>query len=307
MTSSQTAGVRARYNPIYISARLLRRAMPEAIAQRWLSRRGISAGELYRQTSSKYLRAIVEGGLAGEFVPDADLTIMETGTGLYNPAAAPLMLSGASRLILLEPFIGPQPDYDRFRTRFHALLTSANEDAGYPLAKQAAQAPAIANEAGALPPGVELSTQLWEETGLPEASVDGIFSSSVLEHLRDADGVLKECGRIVKPGGFMVNIVDMRDHFFRYPFEMLKFSEAGWGKLTTGDGGSGFQNRWRLGRWLDCLSRHGFDTTVIPLQEDESLAEQVRPLLHEDFRNIPIEELRVLKAILVSRRVAQNG
>ena len=297
-------GLLKRRRPAYIAARLARRFCPEIVAQRFLSRRGVSVRDLYDCTTRTYLAGITEGGAAALFAPDASLTVLEAGTGFYNPASAPLLLSGVTRLVLLEPFIGAHPDYDRFRSRFDELLDFARRDEAYALPRNDVSLDGA--EKSGLPRGVEVSTSFWEDTGLPVASVDAVFSSSVLEHLRDPDGVLRECSRIVRPGGFMINVVDMRDHFFRYPLEMLKYSQAGWERLTTSSGGSGYQNRWRIGRWIDALAGHGFDTTAIPICESEELAASEKPFLHADFRDLPLEQLRVLAATLVSRRRGQE-
>ena len=55
--------------------------------------------------------------------------------------------------------------------------------------------------------------RMWEDTTLPAASVDLIFSNSVLEHLRDPEAVMNESARILKSGGLMIHHVDFRDHF----------------------------------------------------------------------------------------------
>ncbi|MEK7794060.1 MAG: class I SAM-dependent methyltransferase [Candidatus Hydrogenedentota bacterium] len=289
-----------RRNPAYIGARLVRRMLPEFVAHRLLSKRHLAPKDIYESMSRTYTNAIKQAGLVELFGPAASLTVLEAGTGFYNPATAPLLLSGVRRLILLEPFIGPNPDYARFRERFDSLLRFAREDPEYPLPRNDALLTAAGSNG--LPGGIELSRHLWENTGLPSNSIDGVFSASVLEHLRDPDAVLRECGRILKPGGFMVNAIDLRDHFFRYPFEMLKYSRAGWKLLTTGSGGSGYQNRWRIGHWFDALARHGFESTVVRSSEFQELAERERPYFDPEFRGLPIEQLRVLGALVISRR-----
>jgi SAM-dependent methyltransferase len=229
-------------------------------------------------------------------------TVLEAGTGVYNPAAAPLMLSGVSRLILLEPFVGPRLDHRRLRARHDALLEMAEADRGYPLPKRKRVSDLRSGGPG-LPTGVELLERPWEATGLPDASVDYVLSISVLEHLRDPEAVLAESARILRPGGWMINLVDMRDHFFRFPFEMLKYSPQAWRMLTTAAGGSGFLNRWRLGDWLVALERHGFETDVMEhLVYPERLARD-KPHFAPEFRERSDEELRVVAACLISRSV----
>jgi SAM-dependent methyltransferase len=50
------------------------------------------------------------------------------------------------------------------------------------------------------------------EAGLPEASVDLLFSNSVLEHIPDVDEVLAEIARVMAPGALGVHAIDGVDH-----------------------------------------------------------------------------------------------
>ena len=58
-------------------------------------------------------------------------------------------------------------------------------------------------------PEVQYPIHLYDGTTIPfkDSSFDIIFSSSVLEHVRDLDGLLAECARVLKPNGIMYHIV----------------------------------------------------------------------------------------------------
>ena len=58
--------------------------------------------------------------------------------------------------------------------------------------------------------------------------VDLILSASVFEHLDDIDNITHALSSLTAQNGKQVHFVDMRDHFFKYPFEMLTFSEKVW-------------------------------------------------------------------------------
>jgi SAM-dependent methyltransferase len=292
------------FNPIYVSGRLIRKILPNWVSQRLLSRRFLPAERVY-ETTRLYLRALLEAGLIERFQDGAGLTVLEAGTGVYNPATAPFVMTGLARLLLLEPFPGGRIDFPRFRRRFDALLSLAREDDSYPLPKDWEGKGILASGKSpeGIPPGVELLNRHWESTGLSPESVDYLFSSSVLEHLREPEAVLKESRRILRKGGWMIHVVDLRDHFFRYPFEMLKYSERAWGFLTTASGGSGYQNRWRLTRWKEALERYGFATQgIVLLDLGERLARE-KPAFAPEFRTLPDDDLRVGCAILVSQRM----
>ncbi|MBI5935239.1 MAG: hypothetical protein HY867_16175 [Chloroflexi bacterium] len=57
---------------------------------------------------------------------------------------------------------------------------------------------------------------------------DLVLSSSVYEHLDDVDGLTKALAALTAPSGIHIHYVDLRDHYFKLPFEMLKFSEQAW-------------------------------------------------------------------------------
>ena len=58
--------------------------------------------------------------------------------------------------------------------------------------------------------------------------VDLVLSSSVFEHLDELKGVTSALVSLTAPGGAHLHFIDLRDHYFRYPFEMLCYSEHTW-------------------------------------------------------------------------------
>jgi len=42
------------------------------------------------------------------------------------------------------------------------------------------------------------------------------------------EGITRALARLTRPGGMHLHYVDMRDHFFKYPFEMLTYSKQTW-------------------------------------------------------------------------------
>lgn len=60
------------------------------------------------------------------------------------------------------------------------------------------------------------------------AAADYVLSTSVYEHLDDAEGITRALARLTSPQGAHLHFVDLRDHYFKLPFEMLTFSESVW-------------------------------------------------------------------------------
>jgi hypothetical protein len=104
----------------------------------------------------------------------------------------------------------------------------------------------------------------------------------------------------------MIHLVDFRDHFFRYPLEMLKYSESAWDYLSTRKGGAGYLNRWRVNDWVAALAGSGFATQVIPHIDLVDLVEREQQQYHPTFRNRAEADLRVGAAILVSQKTTES-
>jgi SAM-dependent methyltransferase len=116
---------------------------------------------------------------------------------------------------------------------------------------------------------------------LPDTSVDLVISKSALEHVpwRQVEPQLADLHRVLRPGGVMVHIIDLRDHFhmkgdhdvsgdwleaLRYP---QKLYDAMFSNRSTNI------NRLRASEWLDVFADAGFETEyeereVFPLPGD---------------------------------------
>jgi len=130
--------------------------------------------------------------------------------------------------------------------------------------------------------------------GLPDAACDLILSNSVLEHVFDLDGLVRECFRVLKPGGAMLHRVDYRDHFFKYPFHFLQFSEKTWQGLL----GPGDLTRRRFPEHLAQLARGGFTVETLEKSSDFEAFDRMEKHLHPSFRHFGREALAVTGAAL---------
>lgn len=108
--------------------------------------------------------------------------------------------------------------------------------------------------------------------------VDIVLSSSVYEHLDDVEGITSALTRLTKPDGIHIHYVDLRDHYFRYPFEMLRFSEDTWRKWLNP---STNHNRYRLWDYRRVFESCFGDVEIEVLERQEEtfrkLASHIRP------------------------------
>lgn len=192
----------------YIVLRLIRHFLPESIT-RFLLRRGwiIRAGLETRQPASavtRYRDALTARG--------ASLTgkrVLVFGYGGNFAVGAELLKAGARHVVLLDRFAPPDDRRNRslvreyrdyFRLRGNKVVTNES-----------------------------LITLIHDDVkNVRLEKFDLVLSSSVYEHLDDVDGLTKTLAALTAPSGMHIHYVDLRDHYFQLPFEMLKFSERTW-------------------------------------------------------------------------------
>lgn len=99
----------------------------------------------------------------------------------------------------------------------------------------------------------------------PNETFDLVWSWSVLEHVNDPRRLLKECRRVLRPGGSLVAFIDMETHLGgrKDPdriYEFLRYPEWLWKLMTSNR--STCINRLRLSDWRALLADNGFRTVV---------------------------------------------
>jgi hypothetical protein len=118
-------------------------------------------------------------------------------------------------------------------------------------------------------------------TGVDQlAPVDLVMSSSVFEHVDDVDGIARALSALTKPDGQQIHFVDLRDHFFKYPFEMLCYSEGAWrGWLNP----SSNHNRLRLWEYRRLFEKYFRKVEIEVLARDQAAFDRARPRIRPEF------------------------
>jgi len=110
------------------------------------------------------------------------------------------------------------------------------------------------------------------------ALVDVVISNSVYEHLDDVEGITKSLAALTKPDGAQVHFIDLRDHYFKYPFEMLKFSEKIWYSWLNPTSN---HNRFRLWDYRKVFEKYFGKVDIQILERDESNFKKPSEILPE--------------------------
>jgi hypothetical protein len=214
---------------LYIVPRLVRRFSPRGIV-RLLLRHGIlgSGPGAGAETSNpeaaarRYLDTLAE---LESSVVNQKLLLFGYG-GSFGVACA-LLEAGAAHVVLCDRFASPDerrnlgllPRYARYLVREDTVTPRP----AYMTIIQDDIRPIAAHGGG--------------------VAVDLVLSRSVFEHLDDVEGTTDSLVRLTKRAGTHVHFIDLRDHFFTYPFEMLCYSEPVWRRWLNPDSNL---NRYRL-------------------------------------------------------------
>jgi SAM-dependent methyltransferase len=146
-------------------------------------------------------------------------------------------------------------------------------------------------------------------TGLPDDSVDLVYSNSVMEHVpRQAIlEILRECRRILKPGGLALHNVGCNDHYAFFDRSIsfvnyLRFSESQWGWWNNS---LQYQNRLRAPQFLNLAAEAGLKviykrTHVRPGSREALAGFRVAP----EFQGFSPEDLATTSLDFISQKVA---
>ncbi len=112
--------------------------------------------------------------------------------------------------------------------------------------------------------------------------VDIVLSSSVYEHLpgEEMDGITAALAALTKLGGIHLHFIDLRDHYFNYPFEMLTFPEQVWHNWLNPTSNL---NRYRLQDYRRVFEKHFQHVEIQVLERDAAAFERAQPRIRPEF------------------------
>ena len=76
-------------------------------------------------------------------------------------------------------------------------------------------------------PGCDLTLDVRAMPSVADASYDAVFCSGVLEHVDDCHGAVRECRRILRPGGLYLVGLPFQQRLHRVPQDFWRFTEFG--------------------------------------------------------------------------------
>lgn len=113
-----------------------------------------------------------------------------------------------------------------------------------------------------------------------QLDVDLVVSWSVYEHLADPGAVTAALAQITTPAGCNLHFIDLRDHYFRHPFEMLCYRERTWRALLNP---SSNLNRWRIWQYQEVFQDSFGDVQIEVVERDLRRFLRARARIHPRF------------------------
>jgi len=113
---------------------------------------------------------------------------------------------------------------------------------------------------------------------LPDASVDVICSFTVMEHVQAPSTLLATNHRLLRPGGWSFDMIDLRDHRdFSKPLRFLEYSDEECERLGVGE------NRWRCSDFVAAYRLAGFELADVGYRTGFRLLDPHSTDFMEDF------------------------
>jgi len=129
---------------------------------------------------------------------------------------------------------------------------------------------------------------------------DLIISNAVFEHLpKDkVNQSIKNMRTLLKPGGYMLHHIDLRDHFnLNQPFSFYQFSDKQWLELTNK--GPFYTNRLRSKDYLSLFIKNGF--SIIYKKQKKSKIDIRR--IHPSFKKYSDKELANIDTTIALKKI----
>ena len=236
----------------YLSLRLIRHFMPESIARfllkrRWIIRPGLESSDPLAAVN-RYIKATEHYGksIKGK-------RVLVFGYGGRFAVGVELLKRGASHVVLCDHFVLLDQE------RNMELLPIYNDYLHL-----------VNGEVMPCPEFITLLHGDIRESKIQAqvSAVDIVLSTSVYEHLDDVNGITAALSKLTAPQGIHLHFVDLRDHYFKYPFEMLAYPKAVWKNFLNPTSNL---NRYRLPSYHKIFEKYfgQVKVKVLERQEDE--------------------------------------
>jgi len=251
-------------NVEYMFMRLLRRNMPKSVIQFLLNRNWIiKPGIETRDPKSAVESYEKELDLFGRKIKGC--VVMVFGYGGFLGTAIELLQRGAKHGYLCDKYATPDNIKNAKLLEKHGKYQC--------------------EEKGNISANPDLITLIDEDIcnyvqKSKDLEVDIVLSSSVFEHLNEVDNTTNALMKITDLDGIHIHFIDLRDHFFKYPFEMLTYSKKTWERFLNP--GSNL-NRFRVRDYKIIFNKYFRNVECKIIESDLDSFREIRDKIRPEF------------------------
>ncbi|MBE7433557.1 MAG: hypothetical protein HS100_06555 [Anaerolineales bacterium] len=249
----------------YLLLRLVRHFMPEGLARfllkrRWIIKPGLESTDPFA-ASQRYIEA-----LSAQGVDIKGKRVLVFGYGGRFAVGVDLLKRGAAHVVLCDHFVLLDTERNRELLSEYGSYLKVEQDEVQPRSEYISL----------------LHGDIREESIQRQiAQADIILSTSVFEHLDDVPGITNALAKLTAPGGIHLHFVDLRDHFFKYPFEMLKYSEKTWRNFLNPTSNL---NRYRLNDYKRVFEANFVKVEITVLERLMGEFRKAKDKIHAEFK-----------------------
>lgn len=248
----------------YLLLRLIRHFMPEGIARfllkrRWIIRPGLESSDPLAAVD-QYMKALAQYGKSIQ-----NQRVLVFGYGGRFAVGVELLKQGAAHVVLCDHFVLLDQERNlELLPKYSDYLIMENNEV-----KPRAEHITLRH-------GDIRDAKLQSEI----SAVDLVLSTSVYEHLDDVDGITSALAKLTATHGAQLHFVDLRDHYFKYPFAMLAYSETIWKNFLNPTSNL---NRYRLPSYQRIFEKYFGQIKINVLARQENEFEQTRRRIRSEF------------------------
>ncbi len=138
---------------------------------------------------------------------------------------------------------------------------------------------------------IEILDAFGENIPLPDGEVDLVYARQVLHHIQDLPSALRECARVLRPGGVFIAC---REHVVDNEQQLAAFLRSHPINQFTGE-----ENAYRLHQYISAIREAGLQLEKVLATYDTII--NAYPTAHNN------EELRRLPQVMLERKLGRIG
>lgn len=248
----------------YLVLRLVRHFMPPFLVRFLLHRRWIIQPGLESSNPGEAARRYQDAFKTLDFELQGKRILIFGYGGRFGTACA-LLRAGAHNIVLVEKDTPPEDQANRALLPKYGTYLTQKDNRVTPRSDHI-----ILLQGDIRDPKIKEQVE----------QVDIVLSRSVYEHLGNIDDITRALAEVTQANGIHLHYIDLRDHFFKYPFEMLTFSERVWRNWLNPTSNL---NRCRVKDYQATFEKYFQDVHVKNLGQDPDAFERIKHRIRPQF------------------------